>query len=200
MSPRGRRAVQAAATRTEILAAARRLFSERGFARSSVRDIAAEAGVSPQTVYDSVGSKSALVAGLNDLIDAEVELGGLVGPLMSSSDPAVVSGVSARVTRAIVGQCGDIVRIVISGASTEPALAGVLAEGLRRHRSGAAQVAERLAALGALAEGLDVGQAAEGMAALTDAKYAVLLNDDYGWSLDQVETWMADACRRLVLR
>ena len=57
--------------RDEILRAARRLFAERGYARTSVRDIAQAAGVSAQTVYDSVGSKQALVARLNDLIDAE---------------------------------------------------------------------------------------------------------------------------------
>jgi AcrR family transcriptional regulator len=50
-------------TREEILLTARRLFAERGYARTSVRDIAREAGVSPQTVYDSIGSKSELVAG-----------------------------------------------------------------------------------------------------------------------------------------
>ena len=195
----GRRAAQAAATRAEILGAARRLFSERGFARTNIRDIAAEAGVSPQTVYDSVGSKRALVAGLNDLIDAEVQLGAVVGPVMGSSDPEVVAGLPAVVTRAIVDKCGDIVRTLVAGAAAEPELAGVLAEGLRRHRDGAARVAQRLAELGAIADGLELERAAEGLAALTDAQYALLLADDYGWSLDRIETWMADACRRLVL-
>ena len=64
-------------TRDEILAAARRLFAERGYARTSVRDIARAAGVSTQTVYDSIGSKQALVARLNDLLDAEAGIGAI---------------------------------------------------------------------------------------------------------------------------
>lgn len=198
-SPTGRRAAQAAATRAEILGAARRLFSERGFARTSIRDVAAAAGVSPQTVYDSVGSKRALVSGLNDLIDSEVQLGSLVGPVMSSSDPEVVAGLPARVSRAIVERCGDIVRTLVAGAAAEPELAAVLTEGLRRHRGGATMVVRRLDELGALAAGTDLVEAAEGLAALTDAQYAILLVDDYDWSLDRVEAWMSAACRRLVL-
>lgn len=199
-SPAGRRAVQAAATRAEILRAARRLFSERGFARTNIRDIAAEAGVSPQTVYDSVGSKRALVAGLNDLIDDETQIGALVGPAMASGDPELLVVLPATITRAITEQCGDIVRTLVAGAAAEPDLANVLAEGLRRHRAGATGVAVKLAGLGALADGLDVPVAGEGLAALTDAQYAILLLDDYGWSHDRVEEWMSAACRRFALR
>lgn len=58
---------QAQLTRDEILKAARRLFADRGYTRTSIRDIAEAAGVSAQTVYDSIGPKQALVARLNDL-------------------------------------------------------------------------------------------------------------------------------------
>ena len=71
-------------THDEILGAARRLFAEHGYARTSVRDIAKAAGVSAQTVYDSVGSKQQLVAQLNDLIDAEAGIGAIVGADLQS--------------------------------------------------------------------------------------------------------------------
>ena len=74
-----------------ILAAARRLFAEHGYARTSVRDIAKAAGVSAQTVYDSVGSKQQLVAQLNDLIDAEAGIGAIVRADLQSKDPQVVA-------------------------------------------------------------------------------------------------------------
>src|SRR5215510_10019988 len=93
-------------TRDEILRAARRLFAERGYARTSVRDVAAAAGVSAQTVYDSVGSKQALVARLNDLIDSEAGIGAIVraaaassaGSSVAAEDPAELAATSARVT------------------------------------------------------------------------------------------------------
>ena len=84
--PPSLRARHAQRTQEEILAAARRLFAERGYARTSVRDIAAAAGVSAQTVYDSVGSKQALVARLNDLIDEEAGIGAIVAASMTAGD------------------------------------------------------------------------------------------------------------------
>ena len=48
-------------TRHEILAAARRLFAERGYQHATVRAIAAEAGVDAALVVHFFGSKSALL-------------------------------------------------------------------------------------------------------------------------------------------
>ena len=186
-------------TREEILRAARRLFAERGYARTSVRDVADAAGVSAQTVYDSIGSKQALVARLNDLIDQEAGIGAIVGAAMSSDDPAAVVAVPARVTRSILEHCGDILHALTTGAAAEPDLAAVLAEGHRRHVAGATGVVARLQAMGALAPELDAGDAAQTLAALCDSQLAVLLKDAYGWSLDRIEAWMTANCRALLL-
>lgn len=55
------REAQARATRRAVVAAAARLFVERGFGSTSVEDIAAAAGVSRATVFSSVGGKAALL-------------------------------------------------------------------------------------------------------------------------------------------
>lgn len=49
-------------TRDRILAAAQRLFAERGYRRVSIRQVAAEAGVSPALVMKLTGSKEQLYA------------------------------------------------------------------------------------------------------------------------------------------
>ena len=82
-------------TQDEILQSARRLFAERGYARTSVRDIARAAGVSAQTVYDSVGSKQALVARLNDLIDSEAGIAAIARAAAESADPREVAATQA---------------------------------------------------------------------------------------------------------
>jgi AcrR family transcriptional regulator len=183
-------------TRETILGAARRLFAERGYARTSVRDIAKAAGVSAQTVYDSVGSKQQLVASLNDLIDTEAGIGAIVGADLPSEDPATVAGVSARVTRSILEHCGDIIRALVTGAAAEPELAAVLAEGQRRHAAGAATVVQRLRELGATPP----DDAAETLAALSDVRFALVLQESYGWSLDRLEGWIAASSAALLLR
>jgi AcrR family transcriptional regulator len=191
---------QAQLTRDEILNAARRLFAERGYTRTSVRDVAEAAGVSTQTVYDSIGTKQALVARLNDLIDSEADVAGIVSAAATSSDPALVAAVSAKVTRSILENCGDIVHALVTGAAAEPDLAVALAEGHRRHVEGAASVVRLLHQLGALHESVDRAAAAETLAAISDFRFALLLRDSYGWSLDRIESWMATTSRALLLR
>lgn len=70
--PRGRRP-GAPDTRAAILAAARDRFAAQGYAGSSVRSIAAEAGVDPSLVHHYFGSKDDLfVAALELRIDPRV--------------------------------------------------------------------------------------------------------------------------------
>jgi AcrR family transcriptional regulator len=185
-------------TRDEILRAARHLFAERGYARTSVRDIAQTAGVSAQTVYDSVGSKQALVASLNNLIDAEADIAGLARAAAESDDPSELAATNARITRSILEHCGDIVHALVTGAAAEPELAAVLAEGQRRHVEGAGRIVALLRQLDALGS-IDPGEAVETLAAITDVRFALVLQESYGWSLDRLESWMAATSRTLLL-
>lgn len=61
-APQGRREAHKQATREALREAAERLFSERGYADTTVRDIAAAAGVTERTFYRYFGDKSALIA------------------------------------------------------------------------------------------------------------------------------------------
>src|SRR3954453_22775212 len=96
---------QAQLTQAEILRAARRLFAERGYTRTSVRDIAQAAGVSGQAVYDSIGRKQGPAARLHDLIDSEAGIGTLAAAAAQSDDPREVAALSAKVTRSIIVLC-----------------------------------------------------------------------------------------------
>lgn len=63
---RGRRPA-GSGTREAIAAAARRLFAEQGYRRTSLRGVAAEAGVDPRLVLHFFGSKQALFVSVVDL-------------------------------------------------------------------------------------------------------------------------------------
>ena len=62
-----RRREAAERTRLAILAAARALFVEHGYAGTSVQQIAARAGISVDTVYASVGRKPQLLLAVHDM-------------------------------------------------------------------------------------------------------------------------------------
>lgn len=68
-------------SREAILQGARRLFGERGYAATTIREVAAEAGVSPALVMKTCGSKERLYADATPLeptpIDANQPLDGL---------------------------------------------------------------------------------------------------------------------------
>ncbi len=189
-----RRAIQAEQTRAVILASARLRFAENGYAATSLKVIAADAGVSVQTLYDSVGSKADLVRALNDLIDEEAAIGEVARDARSQ-DPAIVADIPGRITRRILERCGDIVRSCYDAARAEPELAAVAEEGSRRHRDGTNRVASRLSDLGALPPSVSPDEAARMIAILTDPRVGFILLDEHGLDLDGMESWMRSALR-----
>ena len=65
----GRRERRAAARKTQIIDAAARLFSEKGFHRTTTRDIAEAADISEGTLYNYIESKNDLLLDIMDMLD-----------------------------------------------------------------------------------------------------------------------------------
>jgi AcrR family transcriptional regulator len=122
---RGRRP-GGADTRAEILAAARQLFAERGFDRTTMRVIARRAGVDPALISHYFESKEALFLEAVELpIEPEVVL------------PAVVAGdrraVGERVARLLVTlldeeRARSRLTSLVRAAASEPAAAALVRE------------------------------------------------------------------------
>jgi AcrR family transcriptional regulator len=194
-----RRERQAEQTRTEILDAARRLFAERGYRATTVTRIADEAGVAVQTIYDSIGSKAAIVAALNDRLDESAGIPGIAGRIPEIDDPGELLDVPVRITSSVLATNGDIARTAFRGSSSEPELAALRREGIRRHREGCHGIARRLESLGGLPAGADVARAGDAIALLCDPEVWLAWIDDYGWTVDEVARWTHDALVRVVL-
>lgn len=75
-----RRRAGAAERKRDVLSAATELFTERGYAGTSMSDVAARAGVALDTVYALVGRKPALLLAVHDLLLGE-------GAVDASGDP-----------------------------------------------------------------------------------------------------------------
>jgi AcrR family transcriptional regulator len=75
------RKLLAGKTQDQILESARSLFSDRGYGRTSMEDIAAAAGVAVPTVYASFGGKRAILLHLLDRMEKAADASALVKAL-----------------------------------------------------------------------------------------------------------------------
>jgi AcrR family transcriptional regulator len=119
-SPARRR--QAEATRRSMLAAARALFAERGYAGTRLEAIAEAAGVSPKTVVAAFGSKRGVLAEALD----PAALGGphedLLAELRATADPAHRIALVARLTRQVYEASGPELELLRGAGAVAPDL------------------------------------------------------------------------------
>lgn len=87
---------QAEATRQQLVAVARRLFTEGGYAGTSIEDIIEQAGVARGALYHHFPGKGALFAAVYQEVQAEVA-SAVVAAALAAGDPgqAVYTGLSA---------------------------------------------------------------------------------------------------------
>jgi AcrR family transcriptional regulator len=195
-----RRDTQAEETRREIIACARRLFDTNGYAATTVTAIAELAGVSVQTIYNSVGSKAQIVRCLNDVLDEAGGVQDLAARISATTDPVELVELAVVTSRTINESCADIIAIVYSAAASEEEIRVVGEESRRRHRAGIARLTKRLASLGALAPDYSTARAADVLAALTDPQVARTFVHDYGWSWDRWQAWTTQSLATLLLK
>src|SRR5262249_8099202 len=117
-----RRSRQAAATRREILEAARRLFEEQGYAATTVAAVAAEAGVALKTVYVAFESKAGLLRALWNLLlrgdedDVPIAERALYREVLEAPDAESQLRLNARNSRAGKERIGAVAEIIRTAA------------------------------------------------------------------------------------
>jgi AcrR family transcriptional regulator len=195
-----RRERQAAATRQDILMAARRLFAEHGYVATSMAAIAEAADTAVQTIYDSVGPKRSIVLGLVALAEEEAGVEEFRERLFQTRDPREALASWVTMTRQFMDRGGDIFVAIQSAVATEPDVAAAFDEAKRNHQKGAGFAGALLERLDALAPGLSAQRAGAVIAVLTWGTTWQELMQDHGWSLDECEAWMTESLVRLLLR
>ncbi|MEU6742157.1 TetR/AcrR family transcriptional regulator [Streptosporangium sandarakinum] len=195
-----RRTTQALQTRAEIADAARRLFVSRGWAATTVRDVAREAGVSAPTVYAVYGNKNGLTQALADAADLSGDPAWQLAELEAAGgDPERQLAAMAGFDRRLYERAGDVIMLLREAGRAEPQLAAVYRDGRRKADQ------TRLAVfsawpVGVLREGLDVATAVDIYAGLCNVDVYRTLTDERGWPPDRVERWWAEALTRELLR
>jgi AcrR family transcriptional regulator len=194
-----RREQMALLTRADILGAARRLFAQRGYAATSINDIAEEAGVAIQTIYARLGSKRGMLLALIDLIDEEAGVGPLADQVTSAATPLAALRAGVHLTRSFQERCGDIIEALFTAAGAEPELAEAVAEGQRRHREGARLMIGRIQELGGLRSDVAPEQAQALFALSTNHEAWRELIHGYELDWEPAEDWLVAALSRALL-
>ncbi len=188
-----------AETRRRIIDAAGRLFTEHGYGATTIGRVASEARVSRQTIYDSVGSKAALVVGVHRQLDVDANVGAIAAGARHAETGEELVTIAVAVGRRMFDVTGDLIRTVTTAAAAAPELRAIIEESTERHRDAMARLARAIEAIGRLRSDVTVEQAGSTMAALTDEVFWIRLIDDYGWSVGEVADWATHTVERAVL-
>ncbi|WP_049564263.1 TetR/AcrR family transcriptional regulator [Nonomuraea sp. SBT364] len=193
-----RRVTQAQRTRAEIADAARRLFVSRGWAATTVRDVAREAGVSVPTVYAAYQNKAGLVRALADAADLAAGLPRTIDELEATTDPRRHLAAMAGYDRRLFERAGDLIALMREAGRTEPELADFYLLGRRQVGEHRAQVFSSWPD-GTLRPGLDVATAIDIYAALCNIDVYTTLLTERSWTPDRIERWWGEALARELL-
>jgi len=196
-SRRSLRSERAAVTRSRITDAARRSFRSKGYAATTMTDIADDAGVAVQTVYAVFRSKSGILSALRNAARDLPEADALGAASMAAAVPGDALDLFARSIRTRWVFAADILSIDRDAASADPDVRADLDRVLERRRAGIGRVARSV--LGGAATDAEVRRAAAVIDALTMPEAYLALTEVHGWTPDGYEAWLAGALRALLL-
>ncbi len=189
----GRRA-QAAENRRTVVAAASSLFVVQGYGRTTITAIAAEAGVSPETVYAMFGSKAELLHRVWDVTiggdDREVVFHERdeVRALFEEPDLSTRLRRHAELSARTAQRIAPFLLMVQSAAGAEPAAGAMLEEMGRQRLVGMGVMAAAAAATGQLA--VSEEECRDVVWSTTDGLLWHRLVHERGWSQDRFATWL----------
>jgi TetR/AcrR family transcriptional regulator, regulator of autoinduction and epiphytic fitness len=200
-----RRQAQARQLRLDVAAAARALFIERGFAATTIADVAQAAGVSTQFIYAAFGGKRGLLGKVVDWT-----LAGDDEPIPMAQRPSIVAvqqeptltgkcALYARHTRLVAARIAQTLQMLRAAADADADARAIYQTGEAQRRTGAGLFVANLRRSGQLRAGLSDEQAADAIWALSPDILWNLLVIQRGWTPDQFELWYAGQLAAAVL-
>ena len=191
-----RRQEQARQTRGAVLDAARRLFVEQGYAKTTVSAVAREAGVSIETVYKAFGNKPGLVKAVFDVAivgdDEPIPMlqRELVRRTAEEPDPRrKLTGYGEHLVGVGV-RTAAIQLVVRDAAATNAGAAAVWQNLLDERLTGMTAFARHLADGGHLRAGVTADEARDVLWTFNSIELWHLLVDQRGWSPERFGAWV----------
>lgn len=189
-----RRRAQADETRAAVIRVARDLFIERGYGHTTVADIARAAGVSVETIYASVGTKTELLHKAWDITvggddqDIVFHERPEVLAIRRESDLARRLMLHAAFSTATAQRIAPFQLMVQSAAGADPAVAAMLEEMSRQRLVGIGVMAAEAATTGQLA--VSEEECRDVVWSMTDGMLWHRLVKERGWSNERFAEWL----------
>ena len=192
-------------TRSAVVAAAAELFTSRGYAATSLADVAEVAGVARPTVFAAFGSKPALLRQVLDQAlagdDAPVPVRDRpwFQPIWEATDAASTLDAYAGVCTLIGGRAAAAFEAVRRAADTSPDVAELWEQLVSNRVAGARMVLDHLVTVGRLRAGLDFERAVQILWFYNDPAHHGAMVARQGWSPDEFRQWLAAQMRGALL-
>ncbi len=185
-------------TRLRIAAAAQCLFAERGFAGTTVANIAARAQVAVPTVYATFGSKGAIVRALLLQMERNADSTGWAQRIAQETNPHQKLAAFAQWTAALFSSSKATIHLA-NGAAADSAIIELREEGDRNRREGLRAVINSLGQANALPTGLSAERALDRAWMLTGVEFYLSATEGCGWTDDEYEQWLTALLQQQLL-
>lgn len=197
------RAQQAAHTRRLVVDTAAHLFATQGYGRTSLRQIAAAAGVSLETVQAQGPKRGLLAAAVRVLsfgreVDESVVTAPEAGELTAASTPTEFCAAAAALLAGLAARTSGLWLAFVSAAADDPDINAELSHVMSLIRANVGTMVEMLGTRGWLRSDMDIEE-------LTVSVWLLVANENYdkltrrlGWSVGRYEAWLDRSLRELL--
>jgi TetR/AcrR family transcriptional regulator of autoinduction and epiphytic fitness len=192
-------------TRTRVIEAATRLFVQQGYATTSIRAIATEAGVSVPTVELLFGTKAQLlhvvidVAVAGDDEPVPVLSRGWAADAQSARNLADFLSVVAQVLSEAQARSAGVMLAAYEAAASDPDIQLLIMDRESQRERTTNWIVNGVVDRAGLRPELDRAGAIDTVWMLMDPVIFNRLTRHRGWSLDRYASWFADSVTRLVV-
>jgi AcrR family transcriptional regulator len=192
-------------TRARIRESAARLFVEHGFVATTVKQVAAAAGVAERTVYAAFPSKADLfsevlgVATVGDDLPVPVAERAEFRAAFGERDHHRALQLIVDYGTTLLERAGPLIITSIESAGADPDMRRIADEGAHATAVNLGAFVHALADHGGLRPGLEVQQAADILTVLSSPHVHHLLRHDRDWTVERYRDWLLDTLSRALL-
>jgi AcrR family transcriptional regulator len=201
-----RRRAQARLTQRSILRAARDLFFERGYAGTTMAEVAESAEVSIETVYKAFRNKSGLVKALFDVAivgdDQPIPMlqRELVANIREEADPRKKLLMYGKHLSEAGARAGRLQLLIRAAAASHPDASTIWDEMVQERLVGMTAFARDLHEGGHLRVGISLEEARDVLWTYNSVELFDLLVLQRGWDPDRYGRWVAEGIAAAILR